>query len=78
MASRKKPILQDSISKIWESLRRRYPGRYVAVVDGRVVASGGDQLMVYRKAEKGIPKDKEIGLFYIPAKNAHPLLLKLR
>lgn len=74
----RKQIIKDSFSKIWDRLRSHYPGRYVAVVDGRVVASGRDQLAVYRKAEKDIPVDKEIGLFYIPAKKAHPLLLKLR
>ncbi|MBI2337004.1 MAG: hypothetical protein HYU97_09640 [Deltaproteobacteria bacterium] len=58
-------------------LKPRYPGRYVGVVDGRVVASGKDQLKVFRKAEKGIAKDKEIGIFYIPAKSAPPLLLKI-
>lgn len=69
---------RDLLSRIWERLRRRYPGRYVAVVDGRVVASGRDQLAVYRKAEKGIPADKEIGVFYVPERNAQPLLLKIR
>lgn len=69
---------EDSLSRIWEKLRRSYPGLYVAVVDDRVVASGRDQLTVYRKAEKGIPIDKEIGIFYVPKKNANPLLLKIR
>lgn len=69
---------EDSLSRIWEELRRRYPGKYVAVIDGRVVTSGRDQLTVYRKAEKGIPIDKEIGIFYVPEKNARPLLLKIR
>ena len=68
----------DVLTPIWEKLRRRYPGRYVGVVDGRVVSSGLDQLSVYRKAEKGIPVDKEIGIFYVPQKNARPLLLKIR
>lgn len=61
-----------------ESLNHRYPGRYVGIVDGRVVASGKNQLKVFKKAEKGIPKDKEIGIFYIPAKSDLPLLLKIR
>ncbi len=69
---------KDSLSRMWDNLRRHYPGRYVAVVDGRVIAAGRDQLAVYRKAEKGIPLDKEIGIFYIPIKNARPLLLKVR
>ena len=74
----RKHSIKDSLSTIWEKLRRKYPGRYVAVVDGHVVASGRDQLLVYRKAEKGIPIDKEIGIFYIPKRNAPTFLLKCR
>lgn len=77
MALRKK-IVKDSLSKIWDKLRNNYPGRYVAVVDNLVVASGKNQLSVYRKAEKGIPIDKAIGIFYIPEKNAPALLLKVQ
>lgn len=73
-----RPVVHDSISKIWGRLRRRYPGRYVAVVDDHVVASGRSQLTVYRKAEKGVPRDKEIGIYYVPTSTDHPLLLKIR
>lgn len=69
---------KDSLSRLMERLSRRYGGRYVAVVDGRVAASGRSQLAVYRKAERDVPKEKEIGIYYIPSRTAHPLLLKLR
>ena len=69
---------KDKLSKLMERLARRYAGRYVAVIDGRVVAAGRSQLTVFRKAEKGVPKEKEIGVYYIPSKSANPLLLKIR
>ena len=69
---------KDHLSRLVERLSRRYGGQYAAVIDGRVVAVGRRQLTVYRKAEKGVPKDKEIGIYYIPSKRANPLLLKIR
>jgi hypothetical protein len=75
MKASKPHQIKDSISTIWESLRRKYSGVYVAVVDGRAIVSGKSQLTVYQKAEKDLPKDKEIGIYYVPARSAHPLLL---
>lgn len=69
---------QESLTRLMERLRRRYAGKYVGIVDGRVVASGKDQWKVFQCAERGIPKDKEIGIFYIPARSGRPLLLKIR
>lgn len=73
-----KHIKKDRLSRIVERLSRRYGGQYAAVVDEQVVAVGPSQLSVYRKAEKGIPKNKEIGLYYIPSRTAHSFLLKIR
>ncbi|MBI3540594.1 MAG: hypothetical protein HY073_00355 [Deltaproteobacteria bacterium] len=69
---------KDNLSRIVERLTRRHGGQYVAVVDDHVVAVGKSQLAVYRKAEKGIPKNKEIGIYYIPSRHANPLLLKVK
>ena len=57
---------------------RRYPGKYVGVVDGRAVAVGEDQRNVFRQAEKGIPRNKEVGIFYLPSRKARPFLIKIR
>lgn len=73
-----KRIKKDRLARLVERLSRRYGGQYAAVIDGQVVAVGPSQLFVYRKAEKGIPKDKEIGIYYIPSRSANPLLLKIR
>ncbi len=69
---------KDRLSILVERLGRRYGGQYAAVIDGRVVAVGRSQLSVYRKAEKDVPKNKEIGIYYIPSRSANPLLLKIR
>ena len=69
---------KDRLAILVERLRRRHGGQYAAVIDGRVVAVGRSQLTVYRKAEKGVPKNKEIGIYYIPSRTANPLLLKIR
>lgn len=68
----------DALLQFIERLGRRFAGKYIVVVDGRVVSSGRDQLSAYKKAGKNIPKGKEVGIFYVPAKNALPLLLKIR
>lgn len=73
-----KRVRKDKLSRLVERLSRRYGGQYAAVIDGRVVAVGRSQLVVYRKAEKGIPKNKEIGIYYIPSRSANPLLLKIK
>ena len=73
-----KRMKRDNLSRLVERLSRRHGGQYAAVVDGRIVAVGRSQLTVYRKAEKGVPKNKEIGIYYIPSRSANPLLLKVR
>ncbi len=47
---------------------KKYAGQYVAVMDGRIVASGRD---LYRKVEEMEKKnpDKEIVITYIPTED---------
>ncbi len=45
-------------------LSRKYPGKYVAVVDGQIVAVASNALVAYKKA-KEVTRDKEIAIFYI-------------
>jgi len=47
---------------------KKYTGQYVAVMDGRIVASGRD---LYRKVEEMEKKnpDKEIVITYIPTED---------
>ena len=44
---------------------RKYAGRYVAVMDGKVVASGKSLYKKVRKLEKQFP-DRKIVVTYIP------------
>jgi len=49
-------------------LKKKYAGKYIAVVDDKVVAVGSNRLEVYKIAIKGIPKNKKVGIFYLPLK----------
>ncbi len=50
-------------------LSRKHAGKHVAVVDNKVVAIGRSGLTVYRRAIKNIPKNKTVGIYYLPTKN---------
>jgi len=51
-----------------KELERKYAGRYIAVVDSKVVAVGSNRFEVYQSAIKKIPKNKGVGIFYLPLK----------
>ncbi len=42
-----------------------YAGKWIAIVDGKVVASGDDPEYVYMSAEK-VARGREISLAYVP------------
>lgn len=50
-------------------LERKYAGRCIAIVDNKVVAVGSNRLEVYKIAIKDIPKNKKVGIFYLPLKD---------
>ena len=50
-------------------LEKKYAGKYIAVVDDKVTAVGSNRLEVYKVAIKGIPKNKKVGIFYLPLKD---------
>ena len=52
-----------------KELEKKYAGKCIAVVDDRVVAVGNNRLEVYKAAIKNIPKNKEVGIFYLPLKD---------
>ena len=49
-----------------QELAGRYAGRYVAVVNDRIVASGDTQLEVYKKLGQRRAPQHEPGIYYIP------------
>ena len=55
---------QTYLRKHSEELSRKYPGKYIAVVDGQVVAADLSPLTAFNNA-KGKAAGKEIGIFYM-------------
>ena len=47
-----------------EELSRKYPGKYIAVVDGKVVAADLSPLAAFNKAKEKAG-DKAIAIFYM-------------
>ena len=64
--------LSPCLCKSWQylldhtgPLSQRYGGKYVVVVDNRIVASGETQLKAYQNAPR-LLKTREAGIYYIP------------
>ena len=49
-------------------LRKKYQGRYIAVIDDKIVSSGKDRLKVYREASKKDSPNKKMSILYFPLK----------
>lgn len=60
-----------------EELSRKYPGKYIAIIDGNVVAADRSPLAAFNKAKKKAP-NKEIGIFYMATDEEMVTLLILR
>jgi len=65
--------LSPWISRSWQyllkhsdRLSQRYCGKYVAVLDDRVVAVGATQLKTYQRIRQEVPPTREVGIYYIP------------
>lgn len=52
-----------------KELSLKYAGRCIAVVDDKVVAVGKNRLKVYKEAIKNIPRNKKVGVYYLPTKD---------
>jgi len=50
------------------AMARKYSGKFAAVIDDKVVATGKNRLLVFKKAEKFASPDEKIGVFYFPTK----------
>jgi len=49
------------------ALAHRYGGRYVVVVEDRVIASGATQLEAYQNAPARLTGHREAGIYYVPS-----------
>ena len=53
-------------SKEWSE---KYAGKHIAMIDNKIVAVGKNRLEVYKKAVKNIPRNKKVGVYYLPSKD---------
>lgn len=65
--------LSPCLCKSWQylldhaaELAQRYGGKYIVVVDNRIVASGETQLEAYQNAAPRLTEKRETGIYYIP------------
>lgn len=61
-------------TKIPKDIFKKYPGKRVALVDGKVVAVSSDAVDVYKIAKEKYPK-KKISIFGVPRKEDKYLLV---
>jgi len=63
------PCLCQSWQYLLDHMRElapRYGGKYVVVVENRIVASGDSQLEAYQNVPARLPDTREAGIYYIP------------
>lgn len=61
-------------TKIPKTLFKRYAGKRVAIVDGRVVAATNDAAVSYKIAKEKYP-NKKISIFHVPRREDKHLLI---
>jgi len=61
-------------AKIPKTLFKRYAGKRVALVDGRVVAATNDAVISYQIAKEKYPK-KKVSIFHVPRREDQYLLI---
>jgi len=54
--------------KFAREMAREFAGKFVAVINEKVVATGGNRIEVFKKAEKIASPSGKIGVFYFPTK----------
>jgi hypothetical protein len=63
------PLLCQSWQYLLEhagALAQRYGGKYIVVVENRIVASGETQLEAYQHASPRLAEQRDAGIYYIP------------
>jgi hypothetical protein len=69
----------DSMMTKWlshmDELMEKFPGQYLALVDGEIVSSGGSEFEAYEDARGKYP-NKEISLIYVPTEEETVTLLR--
>lgn len=62
------------LTKIPKDIFKKYAGKRVAIVEGKVVASSSDANIVYKAAKEKYPQ-KKISIFAVPRKEDKYLLV---
>jgi len=57
-----------------QKLSKEYSGKYIAIVEGKVVAVSRSAVQAYKEAKRKFP-DREIGIFYMPTEEETAVLL---
>lgn len=70
----KKRMVKEEQIKIPKSLFKKYAGKRVALVGGRVVVATNDAVMSYRIAKEKYP-EKKISIFHVPRREDKHLLI---
>lgn len=70
----KKRKIKEGRTKIPKTLFKRYAGKRVALVNGRVVVATNDAVESYRIAKKKYP-DEKISIFHVPRREDKHLLI---
>lgn len=75
-------VLGPWIPKSWcylvrhtQRLCQRYGGKYVVVMDDRIVSVGATQLQAFQGVRRTIPSRCEVGIYYIPSSQESPVAL---
>lgn len=67
-------VIKMKQTKIPKNVFKKYPGKRVALVDGKVVSVSSDVAIAYNTAQKKYP-NKKISLFSVPRKEDKYLLV---
>lgn len=65
---------RDFLVEHSQELSKKHPGKYIAMVDNKLVAVGRNEIEVFRSAKKKHPK-KLVSMAYIPRKDELVTLL---
>ncbi len=58
-----------------DQLCHRYGGKYVVVMEDRIVSVGTTQLQAFQRARGPLPPNRDVGIYYIPSSQESPVAL---
>jgi len=67
-------MVKDFLFEHSQELSKKYPGKYIAVVDNRLVAISSNEVEAFKTAKKKYP-NRMVSLSYIPRKDELVTLL---